>query len=601
MNKTLPWIALILGIVFSTIIWNYISLPYDNSNTIIGEYSSKKINPKNDTIRGIFFIFFPIFLYLIFYLRQNKELLNKKIFDNTRFYQNKNITYLSLILIFFSILEFYSLDYNHFVSTLDTHHEGTFLTAQLNVILKNRFYSGTFFDYGFLGNSIGLLFNYLFDDYSIGIQRYSFKFLILINKIFLILICKQLINCLDDSNKKEILFLIFTLSSMTLVSFYEPITPFHPRIFLFLIFTFLIFNIVCSERNNLFIRLLVGSFSLISILFYWDIGTYINVLLIIILIYFLLFKKFKDFYQVSVGVILAWLVFFILFPKNEFKELINQYLFIINISDYLLGIEYPEPFSHKSTRFTKALLILVFVGVFLVNYIFNKENNENLQSKFLLFFLFISSIIFFKSGLMRSDTPHIKYTSGIYTFLIFFFISYHLIKLLSKIRIFKEKFVFFENRNFFLIISSLICFLFFFKTNFLNLKNILDTEKNFHKITKINDNEFLNNDYLNFIDTFRNLIKDEKCVQQFTDDNAIPYLVNKPTCTKYFVNAHIIKNWTEDNFIKELDNAKPNFIVYSSNINWFKDRMNAPNADKYILDNYYLFKDLSPWIIYKKN
>ena len=78
-------------------------------------------------------------------------------------------------------------------------------------------------------------------------------------------------------------------------------------------------------------------------------------------------------------------------------------------------------------------------------------------------------------------------------------------------------------------------------------------------------------------------------------------MVNKPPCTKYFVNAHIIKNWTEDNFIKELDNAKPNFIVYSSNINWFKDRMNAPNADKYILDNYYLFKDLSPWLIYKKN
>ena len=43
----------------------------------------------------------------------------------------------------------------------------------------------------------------------------------------------------------------------------------------------------------------------------------------------------------------------------------------------------------------------------------------------------------------------------------------------------------------------------------------------------------------------------------------------------------IIQNWTEDNFIKELDDAKPNFIVYSSNINWFKDRKNAPNADKY--------------------
>ena len=152
-------------------------------------------------------------------------------------------------------------------------------------------------------------------------------------------------------------------------------------------------------------------------------------------------------------------MFFILFPKNEFKELINQYFFILNISDYLLGIEYPEPFSYKSTRYTKALLILIFAGVFLVNYIFSKKKNESLQSKFLLFFLFVSSIIFFKSGLMRSDTPHIKYTSGIYTFLIFFFISYHLIKITNKIKVLNKFFIFFENRKFFLIISSLICFL----------------------------------------------------------------------------------------------------------------------------------------------
>ena len=89
-------------------------------------------------------------------------------------------------------------------------------------------------------------------------------------------------------------------------------------------------------------------------------------------------------------------------------------------------------------------------------------------------------------------------------------------------------------------------------------------------------------------------------MQQFTDDNAIPYLVNKPTCTKFYVSAHIIQNWTEKNFIDELKNSKPNYIVYSSNINWFKSRKNAPMADRFILDNYFLYKDLSPWIIYKK-
>ncbi|MDA9669282.1 hypothetical protein N9T58_00750, partial [bacterium] len=109
------------------------------------------------------------------------------------------------------------------------------------------------------------------------------------------------------------------------------------------------------------------------------------------------------------------------------------------------------------------------------------------------------------------------------------------------------------------------------------------------------------NDYYKFIEIYKDLVKDENCVQQFTDDNAIPYLVGKPTCTKYYVNAHIIENWTEDNFIEEIKIFKPNYIVYSSKINWFKDRNNAPNADKFILNNYKLFKDLSPWKIYRKN
>ena len=601
MKKTLPWLALLLGIIFSTIIWKYISLPYDNTNEIIGEYSLKKINPINDSLRGIFFIFFPLFLYFVVYFNQNKHVFSLKIFINREHYPNKNITYLSYILIFYSILEFYSLDYNYFIGELDTHHEGTYLTAQLNVLSKNKFWSGTFFDYGFLGNSIGLLFNFLFDDYSIGIQRYGFKLMLLINKILLILICRKIIICLDETNKKEFLFLIFTLSSLTLVSFYKPITPIHSKLFLFLIFTLLVFNIISSEKNSSIIKLFIGSFSLFSILFYWDIGTYINALLLILLIYLLLIKKFKDFYQISFGIFLSWLIFIILIPKAEFIELINQYIFIINISDYLIGIEYPEPFSNKSTRHTKALLLIILAGIFLINYIFNRKRNESLQSKFLLLFLFISSIIFFKSGLMRSDTPHIQYTSGIYTLLIFFFISYHLVNITNNIRIINKFFIFLKKKKTFLIFSSLICFIFFFKNNYLNLVNIFNSEKNFQKITKINDEDFLNNDYQNFLNIYRDLIKNEKCVQQFTDDNAIPYLVNKPTCTKYFVHAHVIKNWTEEDFIKELDEAKPNFIVYSSDVNWFKSRENAPNADKYILDNYFMYKNLSPWIIYKKN
>ena len=155
-----------------------------------------------------------------------------------------------------------------------------------------------------------------------------------------------------------------------------------------------------------------------------DIGTYINILLIFLLIYLCLIKKFNDFIKIFLSIIVSWLIFFIFIPNNEFKEFIYQYIFIINISDYLIGIEFPKPFSDGSTRHTKALILIIFSGVFLINFIFDKLKKESFESKILLLFLFLSSIIFFKSGLMRSDGPHIKYSSLIYTLLIFFFISY---------------------------------------------------------------------------------------------------------------------------------------------------------------------------------
>ena len=600
MKKTIPWLFLIFGIIFSTIVWGYISLPYDTSNTINGPYSLNNINPLNDTLRGLFFIFFPLFLYFITFIKFNKELITTKIFQSKITSSNKKIDYLCIILIVFSFLEFYNLNYKNFLGTLDVHHEGTFLTAQLNFFSKNQIWTGTFFDYGFLGNSIGIFFSSLFDNYSIGIQRFCFKFLILLNKILVILICRKIVISLDFTNKKEVLFLIFSLSSITLASFYENVTPFHPRIFIYLIFTLLIFNIITSKKNSFFISFLSGFFSLFSILFYWDIGAYINVLLLILLTYLFIIKKSFNFYSIILGIFLSWLLFFIFIPDYEFKEFLKQYFIILNISDYLIGIEFPQPFSDKSTRHTKALLLIIFSGVFLINYIFNKLKNESLESKFLLFFIFISSIIFFKSGLTRSDGPHIKYSSGQYMLLIFFFISYYSVNIISNFKLFSKINYFLEKKFYFLLISISICFLFFFQNNHLNSLNIFNSDKNFHTITKVNDRVFLEDDYYKFIKIYQDLVKDENCVQQFTDDNSIPYLVNKPTCTKYYVNAHIVRNWTEDNFIKELSITAPKYIVYSSKINWFKYLKNAPNADKFIMDNYFLYKDLSPWTIYKK-
>ena len=146
-NKLVPILTLVLGLIFSVLIWDYILLPYDVTNNIIGQYSQNKFNPLNDTIRGISFISIPLLIYLVAFLKFNKIKIN---FSFSKKYEaennNQDINYLILILIFFSILEFFNLDYNNFISRLDTHHEGTNLTAQFNFFNKDGYWSKTFYD-----------------------------------------------------------------------------------------------------------------------------------------------------------------------------------------------------------------------------------------------------------------------------------------------------------------------------------------------------------------------------------------------------------------------------------------------------------------------
>ena len=72
----------------------------------------------------------------------NKNKISNKIFYNNYYFKNKNIDYLSFILIIFCILEFLSLDYKNYLGSFDVLHEGAFLTAQLNFLNKDKFLEG---------------------------------------------------------------------------------------------------------------------------------------------------------------------------------------------------------------------------------------------------------------------------------------------------------------------------------------------------------------------------------------------------------------------------------------------------------------------------
>ena len=48
------------------------------------------------------------------------------------------------------------------------------------------------------------------------------------------------------------------------------------------------------------------------------------------------------------------------------------------------------------------------------------------------------------------------------------------------------------------------------------------------------DEVYINDKTKNFINFMGNELKNESCIYNFTEDLSIPYLLKKPSCTKYF-------------------------------------------------------------------
>ena len=607
MKKIVPTISLLLSIFFCTLFWDYISLPYDEGNTIKGEFYNNKYNPNNEILRFIFFVGLPLLVYLIAFTKINSTY---GLSHNTNFFlfrnrliekdsiKNYNLNYITTVFILLISFEFLTIDFNDYLNKIDVHHDGTFLTAPLNYLHKDSFWLSTFYDYGMLGNNIGLIFYKIFGDYNLGSIRLAFLILLFFNKVILIFLTRNLIISINNIKFNELLFILLTTAILTLSNYEDfNLSSFSPRISILLLFTLISINTFRSNKFNNKSLFLLGCFSSISLICYIDVGIYVNFLIFLYVIYLLFEKEYRLFLLLLLSTLLSWILFIYFFSINEFIEFFNQTKIILNISGYLLGLEYPQPFSDGSTRFTKALLAIIFCGTLLINFLFDKKNSQSFNSKIILIILFLTSCLVFNSALTRTDTPHIKYSSGFYSYLIIFFIFNYIFinfeKFLLNISSLKNKYI-------------LVLFLtiFFFTTQEINFKNsihIMNIEKNIFALHKQKDEIFLTKEYKDFIEEFAILSKNDQCVLQLNDDNALPYFLNKPTCTKYYVNAHVLTDHTENNFLLELKKSVPEYIVSESNINWFKHRNNYPKASLYVDENYSFFKRFNSWEVIKKN
>ena len=219
----------------------------------------------------------------------------------------------------------------------------------------------------------------------------------------------------------------------------------------------------------------------------------------------------------------------------------QHFVQIVKNVDFIHGIEYPQPFfsigdGNDGSRATKTLLFILLAGLLTLNFCFSNDKKLTQNEKILLLILYIYSVISFKNALGRSDGPHIMLSSDwIVIYYFYIFVIYFLKK----------------------------CYK--FSLNLVKLKTILGVglvililkNFNFNKITNTkiillnktnNDNTFVNEDRSEIINLISSKIRDQRCVQNFSD-LSLPYLLGKPNCTTFISPWLASGNSYENKFI----------------------------------------------------
>jgi len=609
-KKYLTLIFTVIAILISTFLWNKILLPYDIQNQIYGEYSINQYNPNNDTLRFIFFVSFPLLIFLISYLIFYKEKtfsFNYVLFNKGDIKKNSRTNFIPLIILFIIVLsiEFLTLDFNKFSQNIDYIHDGMLLTPSSNAYFLNKFWESSYIERGLFAQFRPILLWDLFNIKSIGLVHISSLILLYFNKILLVIFCSKISQHLSLNNFiKKIYFLILSILSVSLVSYYN-LSAFPERSFLFLLF-FIIFESSFYNNKFYFSSFLLGLFSIISMLWFIDIGAYINVLLLIILIYFLLRKEIKKISSILFGIVFGWTSFVILVPPGEFSEFVNITLSVYANVDYYNGLIYPTPFLSGDTRSTRALLLIIFAGILTILITFNKNFKLSYESRILFIFLFIASLLMFKTAISRSDTPHIKVAAGFNLFLIYaatLYLLSCLIEKKEKISLKINKFLnFFKKKYLNLVIIFFLLNIFILKTNITDFKNLPYSLKNIKNLATYENNKYLNSDYIELIKYYKSLVEDQTCIQILTNEAALPYLMNMPVCTQFYFMYPTGNTNLQKKFIQQLKNSKPKIILYNSEITtWDFSLKHAPLLFSYINQNYSFHSKFKYWTFYKIN
>ena len=372
-------------IISSFYVWDKIHLPLsDNAiqNFTGTVYIKNNYNHLNEILRFLYSIFLPSFLLFFYLVFTNNCILPFK--EKIKFSNNlnkKRSVKIFFIISFFFILNF--LFSNPATHPLDTLHEGMRLTAWENLNFYDSFWKSSFITVGW-GQEflIPILSELIYDEVTINRTRLILFFYKFLNQILLLTLVYQIISQQKFEKRiNDILFLLFSTIVLFISNFNDPIIS-HREIPI-LIFFISLWNIINNKKIYIYL-IIAGSLSCLSLVWSLDRGIFLNMLLIILLIFFIFNKNYKYFAILILSIFLAWIIVYIFFGREEFLNFVSNSIWIFSNIENIYGLIHPTPFGNQmdSSRSGKNIIILIITSLLSIYFGFSKKANLKTQIKF---------------------------------------------------------------------------------------------------------------------------------------------------------------------------------------------------------------------------
>ncbi len=565
-----------ISIVICSIFWTSIRLDI-NRYDIVGQYSLNNYNPSNDIIRYVLFISIPFLAFLVsklFFFKINiQDFLKSFKIDDQKFHVEKKIYYLFFILLGYIIFEFFSLNFP--LHKIDIYHEGQRLSSAYKSLIDNSLWSGSYVTVGIIYETIATKFIWqLFNTETIGLMRFLDIIFIFFTKILLVQFLFEVTKYTKlDLKFKLFFFFIVSLLSLNLIN-YNLYSTDHIHFREIPILITLIVVIKSFNKSSVISNLVLGFLSLFVFLWSIDRGIVFSLFLILFCTFLIFNKRYKDIIYLFISISIFWLIFY-LFQVDEFNAFLSNTFSVVTELSYVHGIIHPAPFSDEenSSRATKNLIAILLSIVFSINFLLSKDTSDTKKFKFILLFLSTICFLSYIYALGRTDGPHLKQAFGFPSIFLIIIITYFLLKNISnwKISIFNNSKILNQ------IPLIIVILIILFKSDYVNM---LSYKERFLTYINLGDEKFLTEEDKYFINDANNHFKNENCLQLFTNDAALLYLLRKPSCSKFYffwsigskknqkklINnstniKYIITNGTTDNWSLPLDIKYP--ILYN--------------------------------------